>query len=67
MEDDDEIGIYGISIVLINVVFEEVSIEDTAYALGSICFVIFYLTFHLQSFFLSFFGVVLIIFSFTLT
>lgn len=67
MEDNDEIGVYGISIVLLNVVFEEVSIEDTAYALGSICFVIFYLTFHLESLFLGFFGVILIIFSFTLT
>lgn len=52
---------------LLMVIFEETSYQDVAWSLGSILFVIIYMTYHLGSIFLSFMGMLQILYSFTLT
>jgi len=47
--------------------FDDLIINDTMWALGSVSFVFIYLWFYLGSFFLSFIGVILIVLSFPIT
>jgi hypothetical protein len=55
-EGDSEYKQYPVSFALLMVVGEEMAYEDVAWSLGSILFVVSYMTFHLGSFFLASMG-----------
>jgi len=64
---DDRVEIIFASGIIGDDFFDDIIINDTMWALGSVSFVFIYLWFYLGSFFLSFIGVILIVLSFPIT
>ena len=64
---DQRVEIIFASEIISDDFFDDLIINDTMWALGSVSFVFIYLWFYLGSFFLSFIGVILIVLSFPIT
>ena len=58
---------YFFSVMLGKAVLKELIKDDIIWAVGAGVFVALYLSFHMRSFFLAFFAIVIIIFSFAIT